>query len=154
MQSSLETHDIKLIGEKRKTLKWDGKLIDKKILESAKKAGLLFPLTTSFRMTDAIHRYIEKQILSPQIFESNPCGVEGAEVVPKIIETKVQDECLIQFLVEVLVEQVTDTVKKNIHNGQVMILFDSQDMELLANNIELFPEKIIKSLSLNAKSCL
>eukprot|EP00092_Neocalanus_flemingeri_P028865 GFUD01031343.1.p1 GENE.GFUD01031343.1~~GFUD01031343.1.p1 ORF type:complete len:321 (+),score=64.65 GFUD01031343.1:266-1228(+) len=146
-QSTVDTHGLSLIGEKRSALRWDGKLIDSKLMEEGKEKGIIFQLGTVFRMTKNIVEHINDKCLNKELFNPKDTGIEGPEVDIKQIHLPegVEPANIPAEVAKILLPVVKDVFKRNIHPGQVAILLDKKDIEIVFGQEGL--EDVIRNLN-------
>ena len=133
-QSDVDTHDISLIGQRRSGLRWNGEFIDETLFEEGKHLGVIIPLRTVFRMTNNILKHIQEKKLNPKLGNPNGSGIEG----PKVFHEQVfaeqlagQDGGFPTILSNILFPKIRDIFSRNIHLGDVAILFGSKDIGLV-----------------------
>eukprot|EP00092_Neocalanus_flemingeri_P012100 GFUD01013045.1.p1 GENE.GFUD01013045.1~~GFUD01013045.1.p1 ORF type:complete len:653 (-),score=154.82 GFUD01013045.1:165-2123(-) len=149
-QSDVETHGISVTGEKRSLLKWEGGYIDQTVFDEGKKMDVILPLKTVFRMTQNILKHILDMKLYPKDIKPKDSGIEGPKVEMKQIvleQTAGQDDKIQSSMANILLPIIKDVFKRNIHMGEVAILFDNKDIELLMPEESGGIEAIIKSLN-------
>ena len=130
-------------------MRWEGLFIDQDIFEEGKLKSFIIPLRKVFRMTDNILRHIQEKKMNPKLGSPNGSGIKGPAVVTETFN--VQGE-IPAFMASILLDKITKVFKRNIHFGDVAILFDSKDIDLVLPEHEGGIEILRTSLNTSRKA--
>jgi len=134
-QSESDDHQLSMIGEKRSRIRWDGSVINEKVFKKGKEKGLIITLTEIFRMTDRIVEHIKLNGINPKLRHLSTCGIKGPKV--NVTEIEINDNQVSAFVERTFIEQMKDMFNRNIHMGDIFILLDKSDCDLLQCFFEL-----------------
>ena len=90
---------------------------------------MVITLTEIFRMTDRIVEHIKLNGINPKLRHLSTCGIKGPNV--NVTEIEINDKQVLESVERTLIEQMKDMFNRNIHMGDIFILLDKSDCDLL-----------------------